>query len=289
MVTFSVIIPFYKGNQYIEKLFRIVEDNERVLRQVFPESTVEMILVNDSPEEEILLPESAERIPCKIISHNENKGIHQSRVTGLLESKGDYILFLDQDDEVAEEFLAEQFQKIDDVDVIVSGAFFEKPDGTLKKYYDKPGKLEKLTDLNTYLKAHNQIISPGQCLIRKASIPVEWTKNIMRINGSDDLFLWILMFEKNCRFRVNPNCLYTHKYTGVNLSESGEKMTLSSLDFADYLKSVPYVSKKHIRAFERCRTLDIDMGKVNGLRKIGPIVRNADIILHRVWWKIKCL
>ena len=97
------------------------------------------------------------------------------------------------------------------------------------------------------------------------------------------------MFEKNCVFRINPNCLYTHKYTGENLSESGEKMTLSSLYFAEYLKNVPYVSQKHILAFERSRQLDMDMVKESGIKKIIIIIRNTDIIMHRVWWKIKCI
>ena len=36
----------------------------------------------------------------------------------------------------------------------------------------------------------------------------------MRTNGSDDLFLWILLFEKSYQFVINDEILYTHKYTG---------------------------------------------------------------------------
>ena len=279
MVKFSVIIPFYKGNRFLDNLFRIVKENAKAAKQGIPESETELILVNDSPEEEIRVPSDAEDVDYKIVAHTENRGIHQARITGLAASSGDFILLLDQDDEVAETFLSSQYRKMQDADVIVAGAYFETADGTRKVFYDKPGKIRKITELSTYLKSHNQIISPGQCLIRKSAIPQEWIDNVMTNNGSDDLFLWILMFEKNCRFAVNPECLYTHKYTGENLSASGTKMAQSSLTFAKSLKQIPYVPEKHIRLVERSRQLDIDLAKSAGPKRIALAVKNADIIM----------
>ncbi len=289
MVIFSVITPFYKGNRYMENLFHIVRENAKRVKQDIPEGKVELILVNDSPEEELVVPAGSDDISYRIIPHIKNQGIHQARVTGLMECSGDYILFLDQDDEVKPDFLSDQYRKMKDADIIIAEAFFEDAKGTQKQYYDKPGKIKKITELSTYLKSHNQIISPGQCLIRKRSIPLEWTENIMSVNGSDDLFLWILMFEKKSRFRINPECLYIHKYTGENLSESGEKMTRSSLDFVGYLKKIPYVSEKHIRQFERSRAFDLDMEHASAGRKIVLVLANADIVTHRILWKIRCL
>ena len=273
----------------MENLFRTVRENAEQIKKDIPDGKVELILVNDSPEEELIIPAGAEEISYRIVPHIKNQGIHQARVTGLMESSGDYVLFLDQDDEVAPGFLVDQYRKIEDADVIIAGAFFENAEGTKTKYYDKPGKIKKLTELSTYLKSHNQIISPGQCLIRKQSIPSEWTENIMSVNGSDDLFLWILMFEKKCRFRINPECLYTHKYTGENLSESGEKMTRSSLDFAGYLRKIPYVPEKHIRQLERSRAFDLGMEHASAGKKMVLCLSNADIVTHRLLWKIRCL
>lgn len=288
MVRFSIIIPFYKGNRFLPDLFRIVKDNtENVKKEIGEE--VELILVNDSPDEAVEIPAETEGVSYKILTHNQNRGIHQARVTGLSQSSGEYILFLDQDDEVAGNFLSDQYKKMQDSDVIIAGAFFENADGTRNKYYDKPGKIRKLTELSTYLKSHNQIISPGQCLIRKSAIPEEWTQNIMDLNGSDDLFLWILMFEKKCRMKVNPECLYTHKYSGENLSASVTKMTRSSLTFGDLLRKIPYVPDDHIRQFERSRNMDLEMAEASPLKKIGIAIQNMDIVMHRVWWKLKCM
>ena len=57
-----------------------------------------------------------------------------------------------------------------------------------------------LNNLTFYLKSHNIIKSPGQCLIKRQCIPVEWQRYIMKTNGADDLFLWILLLEKSYKF-----------------------------------------------------------------------------------------
>ena len=72
--------------------------------------------------------------------------------------------------------------------------------------------------LNAYIFGHNRIVSPGHCMIKKTSIPIEWKQNIMEVNGSDDLFLWILMFSKGSIFKADSKPVYIHKNTGENLS-----------------------------------------------------------------------
>ena len=289
MVTFSIITPFYNGNSYIGNIYGVFQRNKESLKKTLPDAAVELIIVNDSPEIPAILPEGYDDSEVKVIIHKKNEGIHQARITGLSVSRGDYILFLDQDDEVADDFLVRQFSHLSQADVVVGGAYYENADGTRNIFYDKPPKLNKVLKLDTYLKAHNQIISPGQCLIRRTAIPSEWTTFVMKQNGSDDLFLWILMFEQGKRFTVNKECLYTHKYTGENLSESGVKMAKSSKTFTEYLRQIDYVDEQHIKTFERSRNLDIEMAEASGFNKITIAIHYLDIIMHRMWWKIKCL
>ena len=42
----SVIVPFYKGNQYMEQLFGVIRRNA----QSAPALQIELVLVNDSPQ-----------------------------------------------------------------------------------------------------------------------------------------------------------------------------------------------------------------------------------------------
>ena len=200
-----------------------------------------------------------------------------------------YILFLDQDDTVADDFLLDQFQNIRDADMIICCAYYEESDGTVRELYNTPGKIKKLTTQSTYLKSHDQIASPGQCLIKRSAIPAEWTENIMTVSGADDFFLWMLMFEKGEKFAVNRRCLYTHKNTGSNLSESGTAMAKSSLSFVPYLRKIPYVSKEHVDQLEQSRKMDIAMAEASAFGKLALAVKNAGILMHRIVWKLCCM
>ena len=50
----SVIVPFYKGNQYMEQLFGVLRRNA----QNAPDLQIELVLVNDSPQLAIEYAES---------------------------------------------------------------------------------------------------------------------------------------------------------------------------------------------------------------------------------------
>ena len=45
----SVIVPFYKGNKYINNILKMIGENAKNARDIF----IELIVVNDSPEIEI--------------------------------------------------------------------------------------------------------------------------------------------------------------------------------------------------------------------------------------------
>ena len=288
-MVFSIITPFYKGNAYIGNIYSIAEKNAEMIQEAYPESMVELIVVNDSPEEMVSMPDASDQYSFRLLNHEKNQGIHQARVTGLLACTGDFVLFLDQDDEVADDFLLDQYRKIGDADMIIACAYYEFSNEKGRELYNTPGKIRKLVTYSTYLKGHDQIASPGQCLIRRTSIPKEWTENIMTVSGADDFFLWILMFEKQQTFVVNRRCLYTHKYTGTNLSESNVAMSKSTLTFTPFLREISYVSKKHIDTVEKSRKMDIEMAGVSLPGKLIIAMKYPSIILHKVIWKIRCL
>ena len=94
------------------------------------------------------------------------------------------------------------------------------------------------------------IVSPGQCLIKKNSIPMEWRRCVMKKNGADDYLLWLLMFNNKMSVSVNDAFVYTHKYTGGNISADLEVMFQSSLELLELLKRNPKdVYKRQILTF----------------------------------------
>ncbi len=90
----SIIIPIYNVEKYIEKCIKSLLDNDLDV------SEYEIIVVDDeSPDNSLnIVKELANQYSnIKIISQ-KNKGLGGARNTGISNSKGEYVLFLDSDD-----------------------------------------------------------------------------------------------------------------------------------------------------------------------------------------------
>ena len=285
LIPLSVIVPFYKGNKYVQSLVKMVDKAAFVLKQKFPNTLVELIFINDSPEIVIDSFDAPLNIDVKVINHEKNQGIHKARVTGLDVCRGKYIHFLDQDDEIHSDFLKTQFEHINGFDVAVCNAINEISAEKSTILYKSPLHFKQITKKICYIKAHNLIISPGQCLIKKSSIPQKWTEHTTKINGADDLLLWLLMLSNGCKFALNFSALYTHKHTGENLSASEEKMQLSSFEVLDYLKSVGAVSAKEIKLFKKSRELNLKMLNPSKLKRAFAYITMPSITFSRTLWR----
>ena len=237
----SIITPFYKGNkylkQYINNMYQVLDTTDRKYK-------FEIIIVNDSPEVDIdISEEDKKKLNIKIIVNNKNYGIHLSRINGYNNSCGKYIIFLDQDDEVSSDIINVFLSEIGENDLCVSNGFFEFDNNKYQIFKDyKSGKYS--IKEKKYIYIRDFIASPGQCLIKKDSVPKKWIENPLEINGTDDYFLWLLMFDNNCKMKYIHKELYTHKDTGNNLSLDIEKMYNSTLCLLNKLNKVEYNPKK---------------------------------------------
>lgn len=95
----SVIIPNYNSKQWCEPLL------EKLIYQkkkYYPET--EIVLVDDCSTEDISWLDKFED-DVKIFRNKKNKGVSYARNLGLEKSSGDYIQFVDSDDDVTDDFL----------------------------------------------------------------------------------------------------------------------------------------------------------------------------------------
>lgn len=91
MAFFSIIIPLYNKEKYVENTIKSVLD------QSFQD--FEIIVIEDcSTDNSKKLVETIVSNRIKIIQHQKNKGLSASRNTGIQNSNSDYIAFLDADD-----------------------------------------------------------------------------------------------------------------------------------------------------------------------------------------------
>ena len=99
----SVITAFYKGNAYMADYKRMIRANQCHLEKG---DELEVLIINDSPEEHVVLPEDGGDCNIFIYDQKQNGGIHAARVRGLSLCTGDYVIFLDQDDRLREDAVA---------------------------------------------------------------------------------------------------------------------------------------------------------------------------------------
>lgn len=128
----TVIIPVYNVADYIERCVL------SVMRQSY--QMIECIIIDDATEDdsilicERLIENYQGAIEFRILHHPVNRGLSAARNTGTMAAKGDYLLYLDGDDELADnclELLLEGVEKYPGIDLVQGNAAL-----TFKSYLD---------------------------------------------------------------------------------------------------------------------------------------------------------
>jgi glycosyltransferase involved in cell wall biosynthesis len=152
----SVIIPTYNRAHLLERAIR------SVLNQTFQD--FELIVVDDASTDETdrLINNLGHQI--RYIRHDKNRGASAARNTGIKHSSGDYIAFLDSDDEWLPEKLEKQIKvfenRPDKLGLVYVGYSDEiKPDEPIIPQYRG--------DILYYLLINNYVGSTTSPLVRK--------------------------------------------------------------------------------------------------------------------------
>lgn len=101
MIKYSFLVPVYNVKDYLKKCV------DSILNQNYPVGSYEIILVDDGStdgSEEICDEYSDKYSNIKVI-HQDNNGLLLARGTGVRESSGEYLLFIDSDDYVENNLL----------------------------------------------------------------------------------------------------------------------------------------------------------------------------------------
>ena len=111
----SVIVPVYNYEKYLNKCI------DSILSQTFTD--FELLLINDGSTDrsgEIcdMYSEKDERVK---VFHKENGGVSSARNVGLENVKGEFITFVDSDDDIMELFLETVYKEIKNVDIVYQG------------------------------------------------------------------------------------------------------------------------------------------------------------------------
>lgn len=109
MLKLSIIIPVYNVEKYVEKCVK------SCAAQNIPSDSYEIIVVNDgSPDNSLSIVENLSHNYSNIkIITQANKGLSGARNTGMKNAKGDYFMFVDSDDWIADNCLTDIISKLE--------------------------------------------------------------------------------------------------------------------------------------------------------------------------------
>lgn len=201
----SVIVPIYNGEKYIRKTI------DSLLNQKY--DNIELILVNDgSTDNSLKICEEYSAQDSRIVIINkQNEGISAARNSGLEIAKGDYISFIDQDDEIT-----------DDIYTKLVGGFSEQIDFVVS------GKVMKLID------SESRVIQD-----------IVYEYNAQIISDQFDILKLLLNVNRNTCLLHIWNCLYKHSIIIENKLSFDKTLKYGH---EDSLFNIQYVSKcKKIR------------------------------------------
>lgn len=260
----SIIIPLFRGQKHINRLLMMLSS------AYVNKSEMEIIFVNDSPDEQIHINNLEYDFAIKIITNEKNIGIHGSRINGLKVAKGEFILFLDQDDMLTEQYFLTQFNAIRDKQAVFSNGYWRN--GEL--IYSDSNPTFQHYSYEEYLKSGYPLVSLGQLMIKREAIPIEWTENPMEHNGCDDLLFWILMMLHKVAIAVNDAPVYIHEEDGNNASLNYSQMALSIQDVKNRVMQLEMVDEKSKKLLEQ--KLELKIAKYRMYEKMNTAIEKTE-------------
>lgn len=237
-IAVSMIVLLYKGNRYLKRIVEMYSENSRHFKEKYPHFILELILVNDYPDEKISLTQTEMKLlNIFVVQNKENIGIHRSKIESLQAAHGEFLFFLDQDDLISPYYVVEQYAMSSGCDAVIcnmdfgEGPYFQKKD------------VEAL-DLDCYMEGHNAISSLGQVFLKKNAVPPEWIHYFLSGNGADDYYLIFMMLLKKQHMVEHRKALYYHVYTGSNFSSDFMAISFSVIEVLKKLEKVGLLPQK---------------------------------------------
>jgi len=241
----SVIVPVYKVRDYIEKCA------ESLMNQTLRE--LEFIFVDDcTPDDSMeLLMGVLERYPerkddVRIIHHEVNKGLAQSRADGLDLATGDFIVHCDSDDWTDVTMYEKMYDKAvgDGADICICDFFFVRPDG-----------LEKAHPELDCTKPHHQLVydyiawkwnTVWSILVARNLYERSGARPPVGISFTEDFYLSVRLFEYARIVTAVNEPLYYYNQLNVSSIVHGmnPKVQLEELDC--YNRTIAWFKEKGV-------------------------------------------
>ena len=238
---FSIIVPVYNR----EKL--IIQCIESISKQTY--KNYEIIIIDDGSTDNtanIIEEKYKDKKNIKYY-YQENSGPYNARLTGVMHSKGDYIMFVDSDDWIEEESLSTLNEYLKKYKADIIKYKFHKEGSKELQSVDKEINLFTKEKTKLYQKFidSNDLNSLCDEVVKK-----ELFENIKKIDGKiiqgEDALLNYELFTRANSILTIPNVLYHYIYSENSTSKAMDiervKKCITSI-LVSYANKIEYIKK----------------------------------------------
>lgn len=285
----SVIIPMYNAEQYIQRCL-----NSIIRQTVFEQ--LEVIIVNDGSDDnsEYIVKEYTKKYSNIICYHTKNRGVSHARNIGLDKSNGEYVVFVDSDDYIDEEYISKLVAYSNDCSIVCSGFIAEYKNKRVKNFIQKEQEVSSSEAIHDFLIGKN--INPNVwSKAFKRSVIEKIRFDESKTVAEDRLFLfYCLANSKSIKYMTSCGYHYTINEQSIVRSKFSFKNFQSILAVEEINKKIAILFPEHIDVSEsllidsKCR-IYADMYRNNVQNQFSneyKILRN-DIKNYSIIKKIK--
>lgn len=265
-VSVSVIVPVYKDEKYIH------ECTESILNQSFRD--FELILLDDgSPDNSGTMCDEIAKKDCRVrVIHKQNEGINATRRRGVREAKGEWVMFVDDDDSLVKGALEKMMSLTVDTDIVIGF-----PDTPVHK---KPLTLEECR--SNIITAKLIPPTPWAKLYRRSLLTDDIFDFPREIDGEEDMIMNIrlffktqraphILFEKVYNFRRNPVSVSHTKRASIVHEELFDKVRNASIPQGELPNYMTEIIWSRLNGLHAPAISEPQMFSGNGKSYVGKI------------------
>lgn len=240
MIKYSILIPVFNVELYLRECL------DSVVTQDFPKNEYEIIITDDGSTDDSssICDEFASKYDNIYVIHQDNQGLMMARRTGVINSKGKYLICIDSDDYVDKNLLktVDSFVSEENPDFLMHGYFYTYKNIEKKCQITNMGKevLDKKNFMQRFAK--NSKFNSIVCKVVRREILANNIDEIYRkVNIAEDMLQTIYLTKFSDKIVLIDAVPYHYRIRGGSLIHkiSFDK-TINKLNTYDCVKRVIY-------------------------------------------------
>lgn len=258
----SIIIPIYNAQEFLEEC---IESIMTKISQDYLED-IELILVNDGSMDNSLniCNKYVKKYSNIKVFDNENNGVSYSRNFGIKQAKGKYVMFVDSDDKLSNEWFEIVKEYIDSSYDIVF--FSEKYDGKKITGNEIESIIKGVIDGNIYLSSPCSKIYKREYIIDNK---ICFRSNLI---SGEDIIYNLEMFSGTKNYIGVKKSIYLYRANSNSVTRSFDpRMLENSMKYRKILKEI--VNKSDMEEIEKKAILNLSIS--NSLFRIANVLSNS--------------